>query len=280
MDRSILSPEEAMATNFMGTGVLLEAAREFRPRRFMHISTDEVYGSIEPPAEADESYPLIASSPYSASKAGADLLALAYYATFGLPVIVTRASNNYGPYQFPEKLIPLMISNAFDGKPLPIYGDGRQVRDWLFVDDHCRAIPRRDRPRARRPGLQRRRQLRAAESGGRQAPVAGRRQAGIANDGGRRPPGPRPPLRPEQRQNRSRDRLEAPSRFRRRPGRHGSPGTATTAPGSTASAPANTALTTKRTTGTVNARGCLRARRRLPRLRGTSCARALRPRRG
>ena len=140
VDRSILSPEEAMATNFMGTGVLLEAAREFRPRRFMHISTDEVYGSIEPPAEADESYPLIASSPYSASKAGADLLALAYYATFGLPVIVTRASNNYGPYQFPEKLIPLMISNAFDGKPLPIYGDGRQVRDWLFVDDHCRAI--------------------------------------------------------------------------------------------------------------------------------------------
>ncbi len=112
----------------------------FGPQRFLHISTDEVYGSIEPPAEADESYPLVASSPYSSSKAGADLLALSYYTTFGLPVIVTRASNNYGPYQFPEKLIPLMISNAFDDKPLPIYGDGRQVRDWLFVEDHCRAV--------------------------------------------------------------------------------------------------------------------------------------------
>ncbi len=140
VDRSILSPTDAMATNFMGTGVLLEAAREFRPRRFLHVSTDEVYGNIEPPAEADERYPLIASSPYSSSKAGADLLALSYYTTFNLPVTVTRASNNYGPYQFPEKLIPLMTSNAFDDKPLPIYGDGRQVRDWLFVDDHCRAI--------------------------------------------------------------------------------------------------------------------------------------------
>lgn len=140
VDRSILSPMDAMATNFMGTGVLLEAAREFRPRRFLHVSTDEVYGSIEPPAEADESYPLAASSPYSSSKAGADLLALSYGATFDLPVTVTRASNNYGPYQFPEKLIPLMIANALDDKPLPIYGDGLQVRDWLFVEDHCRAV--------------------------------------------------------------------------------------------------------------------------------------------
>jgi dTDP-glucose 4,6-dehydratase len=106
----------------------------------VHVSTDEVYGSIEPPHEADESYPLRASSPYSASKAGSDLLALSYVTTYKLNLSVTRASNNYGPYQFPEKLIPLMISNGLDDKPLPIYGDGQQVRDWLYVEDHCRAI--------------------------------------------------------------------------------------------------------------------------------------------
>jgi dTDP-glucose 4,6-dehydratase len=99
-----------------------------------------VYGSLEAPHEADESYPLQASSPYSASKAGSDLMALAYHKTYKMPVIVTRASNNYGPYHFPEKLIPLMISNALEDKPLPIYGDGKQVRDWLYVEDHCRAI--------------------------------------------------------------------------------------------------------------------------------------------
>jgi dTDP-glucose 4,6-dehydratase len=104
------------------------------------VSTDEVYGSIEAPLDADESYPLKASSPYSASKAGADLLALSYHTTYKCPVMVTRASNNYGPYHFPEKLIPLMISNALEDKALPIYGDGMQVRDWLYVDDHCRGI--------------------------------------------------------------------------------------------------------------------------------------------
>ncbi len=108
--------------------------------RFIHVSTDEVYGSLEQPLEADEGYPLQPSSPYSASKAGSDLLALSYHKTYKLPVIVTRASNNYGPYQFPEKLIPLMILNALDDKPLPIYGDGMQIRDWLYVEDHCRAI--------------------------------------------------------------------------------------------------------------------------------------------
>jgi len=108
--------------------------------RFLHVSTDEVYGSIETSYEADETYPLRPSSPYSASKAGSDLLALSYFVTYRLPVIVTRASNNYGPYQFPEKLIPLMISNAIEDRPLPIYGDGMQVRDWLYADDHCRAI--------------------------------------------------------------------------------------------------------------------------------------------
>src|SRR5579862_2830577 len=140
VDRSILSPAPVFETNLHGTFTLLEAARLHQIPRFLHVSTDEVYGSIDPPHEADENYPLRASSPYSASKAGSDLLALSYFVTYGLPVTVTRASNNYGPYQFPEKLIPLMISNAIENVPLPIYGDGMQVRDWLFVDDHCRAI--------------------------------------------------------------------------------------------------------------------------------------------
>ncbi len=140
VDRSIHSPAAAIQTNLNGTFSLLEAARRTSVPRFLHISTDEVYGSIEEPHEADEDYPVRASSPYSASKAGSDLLALSYFTTFKLNVSVTRASNNYGPYQFPEKLIPLMISNALDGKSLPIYGDGQQVRDWLFVEDHCRAI--------------------------------------------------------------------------------------------------------------------------------------------
>jgi dTDP-glucose 4,6-dehydratase len=140
VDRSILSPEPVFETNLRGTFTLLEAARTHKTPRFLHVSTDEVYGSIPAPHDADENYPLRASSPYSASKAGSDLLALSYFVTYGLPVMVTRASNNYGSYQFPEKLIPLMISNAIEDKPLPIYGDGMQVRDWLYVDDHCRAI--------------------------------------------------------------------------------------------------------------------------------------------
>ncbi|HEY3459133.1 MAG TPA: dTDP-glucose 4,6-dehydratase [Bryobacteraceae bacterium] len=140
VDRSIHSPAPAIYTNLNGTFTLLEAARRSKVARFVHVSTDEVYGSIEPPHEADENYPLRASSPYSASKAGSDLLALSYFTTYGLNVSVTRASNNYGPYQFPEKLIPLMISNALDDKPLPVYGDGQQIRDWLYVEDHCRAI--------------------------------------------------------------------------------------------------------------------------------------------
>ncbi|HEY1756804.1 MAG TPA: dTDP-glucose 4,6-dehydratase [Bryobacteraceae bacterium] len=140
VDRSILSPEPVFETNLRGTFTLLEAARMLKTPRFLHVSTDEVYGSIPFPHEADESYPLQASSPYSAAKAGSDLLALSYFTTYKMPVTVTRASNNYGPYQFPEKLIPLMISNAIEDQPLPIYGDGMQVRDWLYVDDHCRAI--------------------------------------------------------------------------------------------------------------------------------------------
>ncbi len=140
VDRSILSPRPVFDTNLAGTFTLLEEARISGIGRFVHVSTDEVYGSIERPFEADENYPLRPSSPYSASKAGSDLLALSYVTTYRLPVVVTRASNNYGPYQFPEKLIPLMISNALEDRPLPVYGDGQQIRDWLYVDDHCRAI--------------------------------------------------------------------------------------------------------------------------------------------
>ncbi|MDX2179590.1 MAG: dTDP-glucose 4,6-dehydratase [Bryobacteraceae bacterium] len=140
VDRSIHAPAPVFETNLRGTFTLLEEARAAKVARFVHVSTDEVYGSIDPPHEADESYPLRTSSPYSAAKAGSDLLALSYFTTYKLPVLVTRASNNYGPYQFPEKLIPLMISNALEDKPLPIYGDGQQVRDWLYVDDHCAAI--------------------------------------------------------------------------------------------------------------------------------------------
>ncbi len=140
VDRSILSPEPVIRTNVFGTFTLLEAARKFRTGRFVHVSTDEVYGSLEPPREATEDYPLNASSPYSASKAGSDLLARSYFVTYKTPVVITRASNNYGPYQFPEKLIPLMIANALENRKLPVYGDGMQVRDWLYVEDHCRAI--------------------------------------------------------------------------------------------------------------------------------------------
>jgi dTDP-glucose 4,6-dehydratase len=140
VDRSILSPEPVVRTNFHGTFTLLEAARRHKIARFVHVSTDEVYGSLEAPAEADEAYPLNASSPYSASKAASDLLARSYFVTYKLPVLITRASNNYGPFQFPEKLIPLMITNALTDQSLPVYGDGQQVRDWLYVYDHCRGI--------------------------------------------------------------------------------------------------------------------------------------------
>jgi dTDP-glucose 4,6-dehydratase len=140
VDRSILSAAPAFETNLRGTFTLLEAARAHGIRRFVHVSTDEVYGSLASPLEADEDFPLYPSSPYSASKAGSDLLARSYFVTYKLPVLVTRASNNYGPYHFPEKLIPLMISNALEARPLPVYGDGMQVRDWLYVDDHCRGI--------------------------------------------------------------------------------------------------------------------------------------------
>jgi dTDP-glucose 4,6-dehydratase len=140
VDRSILSPAVFIETNVRGTQVLLEAARELGVKRFLHVSTDEVYGSLGPTGFFTEETPLAPSSPYSASKAGSDLLALAYAHTFGMDVVVTRCSNNYGPYQFPEKLIPLMIANALEDRPLPVYGDGLNVRDWIHVEDHARGL--------------------------------------------------------------------------------------------------------------------------------------------
>ncbi|HET7784573.1 MAG TPA: dTDP-glucose 4,6-dehydratase [Myxococcales bacterium] len=140
VDRSILGPGIFVETNVSGTQVLLEAARQAGVKRFVQVSTDEVYGSLGATGKFTESSPLAPSSPYSASKAAADLLALAYGRTFGMEVVVTRCSNNYGPYQFPEKLIPLMIANALEGRKLPVYGDGLQIRDWIHVEDHCRAL--------------------------------------------------------------------------------------------------------------------------------------------
>jgi dTDP-glucose 4,6-dehydratase len=140
VDRSINSPQNFIHTNVAGTGVLLDAARRHGVRRFIQVSTDEVYGSLGAEGRFTEASPLDPSSPYSASKAGADLLALAFHKTFGTEVVVTRCSNNYGPYQFPEKLIPLMAIKGILGEKLPVYGDGLNVRDWIHVEDHCSAI--------------------------------------------------------------------------------------------------------------------------------------------
>lgn len=140
VDRSILGPEVFITTNVLGTQQLLEASRARGVKRFLMVSTDEVYGSLGPTGAFTESSPLQPSSPYSASKTSSDLVALAYHHTFNLDVVVTRCSNNYGRYQFPEKLIPLMVVNALHDKPLPVYGDGGNVRDWLHVEDHCHAL--------------------------------------------------------------------------------------------------------------------------------------------
>jgi dTDP-glucose 4,6-dehydratase len=149
VDRSIDGPAVFVETNVLGTFCLLEAARQFWCKsskqdkevfRFLHVSTDEVYGSLGPEGRFTEATPYAPNSPYSASKASSDHFVRAYHHTYGLPVLTTNCSNNYGPYQFPEKLIPLMILNALAGRPLPVYGDGLQIRDWLYVEDHCRAI--------------------------------------------------------------------------------------------------------------------------------------------
>ena len=143
VDRSIEDPEVFLRTNILGTATLMDACRHFGIKRYHQVSTDEVYGDLpldRPDLFFTETTPIHTSSPYSSSKASADLLVLAYHRTYGLPVSISRCSNNYGPYQFPEKLIPLMIANALNDKPLPVYGTGKNVRDWLYVEDHCKAI--------------------------------------------------------------------------------------------------------------------------------------------
>ena len=143
VDRSIDNPEIFLITNILGTQVLMDACRKYKTKRYHQVSTDEVYGDLpldRPDLFFTESTPIHTSSPYSASKASADLLVGAYYRTYGLPATISRCSNNYGPYHFPEKLIPLMIANALGDKPLPVYGKGLNVRDWLYVEDHCKAI--------------------------------------------------------------------------------------------------------------------------------------------
>ncbi len=143
VDRSIENPEVFLDTNIKGTAVLMDACRKYGIRLFHQVSTDEVYGDLpldRPDLFFTEETPIHTSSPYSSSKAGADLLVLAYHRTYGLPVTISRCSNNYGPYHFPEKLIPLMIANALNDKPLPVYGKGENIRDWLYVEDHCKAI--------------------------------------------------------------------------------------------------------------------------------------------
>lgn len=140
VDRSILQPELFVLTNVAGTQTLLDLSRQYGVVKFVQVSTDEVYGTLGATGLFTEESPLQPNSPYSASKAGADLMVRAYYETFGLPINITRCSNNYGPYQYPEKLIPLIIYNALHNKPLPVYGDGLNVRDWLYVEDHCRAV--------------------------------------------------------------------------------------------------------------------------------------------
>lgn len=140
VDRSINDPSPFVTTNVQGAQNVLECARQRNISRFVHISTDEVYGTLGAEGQFKETTPLAPNSPYSASKAGADMMARAYFETYGFPVLVTRCSNNYGPYQFPEKLIPLMYMNAMADKPLPVYGDGLNVRDWIYVDDHCLGV--------------------------------------------------------------------------------------------------------------------------------------------
>jgi len=142
VDRSILGSEIFFRSNVLGTNVLLEAARKFSTEKFVQISTDEVYGSLGEEGLFTEDTPIHPNSPYSASKASADMMAMAFYHTYGVPVVITRCSNNYGPFQFPEKLIPLMIINSLNGKKLPVYGDGMNIRDWIYVIDHNKAIER------------------------------------------------------------------------------------------------------------------------------------------
>ena len=246
VDRSIAEPDAFVTTHALGTYVLLEAARE-RGLRYVQVSTDEVYGSIEEGSFTEQS-PLQPSSPYSATKAGADLLVASYHHTYGLEALICRGSNNYGPYQYPEKLIPLMVLNALHGDKLPVYGDGMQVRNWIYVEDFARGIGT------------------VLERGvpGEVYNVGGPDEApnlevvkkiieytgadDVADRVRHRPPRPRPPLLARLREGQG-PRLGGAGALRRRASSAPSPGTATTAPGGSRSAPATTARTTSGSTG-------------------------------
>ncbi len=193
VDRSIHDSGPFVRTNVIGTQVLLDAAREFAVERFLQVSTDEVYGSLGPSGAFTEESPLAPNSPYAASKAAADLLVRSYVHTYGLPALITRCSNNYGPYQFPEKLIPLFITNLLRDEPVPVYGDGQQVRDWIHVSDHAAAIDLIWR-KGRRRSLQRRRPLRTHQPRPHQHLARRDGQATDADPARQRSPRPRPAL--------------------------------------------------------------------------------------
>ena len=219
VDRSIMGAADFVMTNVVGTQTLLDSALQHGITKFVHVSTDEVYGSIDE-GSWDEEQPLEPNSPYSASKASSDLIARSYWRTHKLPVCVTRCSNNYGPHQFPEKVIPLFITNLLDGGTVPLYGEGANVRDWLHVDDHCRGIHLvlgGGRPGR---GLQHRRRHRDAQQGAHRPAARGVRQ-GLGERRVRRgPQGPRPPLLRRHQQDLPRARLPAGRRLRAGPRGH------------------------------------------------------------
>ena len=246
VDRSIMSAEPFLDTNVVGTLRLLEAARAAGVRRFLQVSTDEVYGSLGPTGAFEETTPIAPRSPYSASKAAADHFVTAFHHTHGMDTVITRCSNNYGPYQFPEKLIPLMILNALDGQPLPVYGDGLHVRDWIHVEDHCEAIDAGAAAAASR--------ARSTTSAPKTSAPTWRSCAAILRLTGRgrvadpprpRSPRARSPLRDELAQDPRRPGLAAAPRVRRRPGRDRRLVPRRTAPGPSACAAAPTATTTR-----------------------------------
>ena len=231
VDRSIDGGAEFVRTNVVGTHTLLDAAHRAGIKTFVHISTDEVYGSIDE-GSWPETHPLEPNSPYSAAKASSDLIALSYHRTHGLDVRVTRCSNNYGHHHFPEKVIPLFVTNLLDGRKVPLYGDGGNVRDWLHIDDHVQGIELvRTKGRAGR-GLQHRRRHRAVQQGAHRAAARGlRRRLGDQRRVRRGPQGPRPPLLRRLHEDPRGARLRAPQGLRTRAWPRRSSGTATTGPG-------------------------------------------------
>ena len=255
VDRSIDGPGAFIQTNVVGTFTLLQAAlgywrtldrQKSASFRFHHVSTDEVFGSLGPEGRFREESPYQPNSPYSASKAGSDHLVRAWHHTYGLPVVISNCSNNYGPYQFPEKLIPLMILNCLEGKPLPVYGTGENVRDWLYVEDHVRALVTRRRTGPLRRDLQRRRQRGANQHRGRPPALRDHGRDGAAPVGyacgpdhfRRRPARPRPPLCHRQHEDQRGNSAGSPGR-RSRPGwQRRCAGISTIATGGSGSAPA------------------------------------------